>query len=175
MLLIRPLLFLLASALVLFLAACEDRTESKTKHRSLADAASELRSSAMVDTTWRGHVAWNGAAQILKTSDCYLLEQDYVMVGRGDSATLRVIFRAQRSGDMDSILFDEPRLVELSLDASRHEGATYRAEPPQPDTADISAEPTVTFGSVRLARSGPGSRRSAPSAVEVSFEFHCPG
>ncbi len=170
----RSLFGLLALAVLVALAACEDQTEPKTKHRSLADAAAQLRSSAMVDTTRRGHVTWNGSAQILKSSDCYLLERDYVMVGRGDSVTLRVVFQAQRSGDMDSIRFDQPRLVELRLDASRHDGATYRAEPPKPEATDISAEPTVTFGSVRLGRSDSGSDRNAPPSVEMSFEFHCP-
>lgn len=174
MLLIRSLLVSLALVMVFSLAACEDRTESKTKHRSLADAASQLRSSAMVDTTWRGHVTWNGSAQILKTSDCYLLEHDYVMVGRGDDVTLRVVFRAQRSGDLDSILFDEPRLVELRLDASRNRGATYRAEPPEPESADITAEPTVAFGSAQLPRSDSASGPGAPPAVGIDFEFHCP-
>ena len=165
---------LVALVVVLSLSACEDRTEPKTKHPSLADAAAQLRSSAVVDTTLQGHVTWNGSARMLKASDCYLLDRDYVLVGRGDNVSLRLIYPAERSGVMASVLFDYPRLVELQLDSGHSNPARYRAEPPDPANTDIRAEPGMTFGSTRLKRISPASRSATSDFVEVSFEFHCP-
>ncbi len=168
----RPWRGLVALVVVLLLTACEDQTEPKTKHRSLADAAAQLRSSAMVDTTWRGHVTWNASAGILKTSDCYLLENDYVLVGRGDNVSLRLVYTAERAGEIGSVAFGHPQLVELQLDGDG--GARFRSEPPAPADTEISAEPGLAFGTTRLQRAGPAARRNAPEHVEVSFEFYCP-
>lgn len=157
---------LVALVVVISLTACEDRTEPKEKPRSLADAAAQLRSRAMVDTTWRGHVTWNGSAQILKESDCYLLDHDYVMVGRGDGVVLRLIYRAARSGVPASVDFSHPSMVELQLDHVRYDGSRYRAEPPNPARTDITIENELVWGVVRLATSG-------AEGVNVAFEFRC--
>lgn len=155
------------------LVGCEDETESKTRHRSLADAASQLRSSAMVDTTPRGHVAWNGAAQILKASDCYLLDRDYVLVGKADGVAFRLIYRAERAGDASSVDFSHPLMVELRLDERRHDGAVYRAEPPLPRLTEVTSNLNLAFGSTWLDSANPAARRSAPDGVRVEFEFRC--
>lgn len=166
------LLMIMAVALV-GLLGCEDQTEPKTKHRSLADAASQLRSSAMVDTTPRGHVAWNGAAQILSESDCYLLGQDYVLVGRADGVVFRLIYRAEQSGVLSSVDFTHPLVVELQLDARRYAGAHYRSEPPVPRVTDITTDPNLTYGSTWLDSANPAARRASPAGVRAEFEFRC--
>lgn len=170
---IKACLGLAGLVIVVVLAGCDDRSESKTKHRSLADAAAQLRSDVTIDTTSRGHVTWNGNAQILKESDCYLLAQDYVLVGRGGGVMLRLIYRAERPGVLESVDFTQPLLVELQLDRRRYDGSHYRAEPPAPGDAEITTEAGLTFGSARLPAAQNGARRGGPEGVTIAFEFHC--
>lgn len=170
---IRLWLGLFALTATMLLGGCNNESENRPKQRSLADAAADLRSSAMVDTTWRGHLSWNGSAKILKDSDCYLLDQDYVLVGLGDGVTLRLIYRAARSGVLDSVDFSTPVRIELQVEDRRSDGAYYRAQPPEPSLGEITTEPATTFGRAQLKAVNEAARRANPDGVGAEFEFRC--
>ncbi|MFW6340469.1 MAG: hypothetical protein ACOC0Q_06330 [Wenzhouxiangella sp.] len=140
---------------------------------AMADAAGQLRSNAMVDTTWRGHLNWNGSGKILKDSDCYFLDRDYIMVGLGDGVTLRLVYRAAQSGVMASVDWQQPVLVELQVAEGRSDGAYYRAEPPPADASDITTEGNTSFGQTRLNAINEAARRANPEGVVAEFEFRC--
>lgn len=173
MMLTRLKLVLLVFAALALLAGCKDQSDNDTKHRSLADAAANLRSNAMVDTTWRGHIKWNGSARILKQSECYLLDRDYLLVGTGDGVTLRLIYRAERSGEAGSVDFARPVQVDLQLDQAGSEGAYYRVEPPVSGEIEISSEQKSTIGRARLKAFNDAARRETPDGVLAEFEFRC--
>jgi hypothetical protein len=165
--------FLIGLIAPLLMTACDQNSGNQTKHRSLADAAAQLRSNAMVDTTWRGHLSWNGNARILKSSDCYLLDRDYTMVGIGDGVTLRLVYRAEQSGVANSVRWDSPVLVELQFDEDGAEDPYYRAAAPVSEATDITIEDKLIFGTARLEATNDAARRDHPGGVEAEFEFRC--
>lgn len=169
----RRWLGLIVLAATMLMAGCSDESDNTSKHRSLADAAGQLRSNAMVDTTWRGHVSWAGNAKILKDSDCYLLDQDYLLVGSGDGVTLRLVYRAERSGSLNSVDFSSPAQIELQVEDGRTDGAYYRAQAPEPGQGEITTERTSTFGRVRLEAVNDAARRANADGVVAEFEFRC--
>lgn len=169
----RRWLGLIVLATSMLMVGCSDEPDNKSKHRSLADAAGQLRSNAMVDTTWRGHVSWAGNAKILKDSDCYLLDHDYLLVGSGDGITLRLIYRAERSGVVNSVDFSSPARIELQVADGQTDGAYYRAQAPDPDPGEITTERTRTFGRVRLEAVNEAARRANADGVVAEFEFRC--
>jgi len=165
--------FLFALVLVGLLVACDNQSGNQPAHRSLADAAAALRSNATVDTSWRGHLTWGSNAKILKDSDCYLLDRDYVTVGMGNGVTLRMIYRAGQSGVESSIDRSSPVLVELQVNDGRAEGPYYRASPPPRNETDISIEGDLIFGKTRLKAINEAASRANPDGVVADFEFRC--
>ena len=165
--------FLIGPFIALILTACDQDGGNQTRHRSLADAAAQLRSNAMIDTTWPGHLSWNGNARILKSSDCYLLDRDYTMVGSGDGVTLRLVYRAEQSGVANSIRWASPVLVELQVDEGGVEGPYFKAAAPVSEATDISIEDKLIFGSARLEAVNDAARRIHPDGVDAEFEFRC--
>lgn len=158
---------------LVLVAGCERESEPDGKPRSLADAASQLRSSAMVDTTPRGHVAWNGAAQILTESDCYLRGQEYVLSARGSGVALRLIYRTASPGDTRAVDFSRPLLVELHLDRQGVSGAHFRAESSSTETADIRSDRVLSYGSIALESVNAEAQRAYPEGIRADFEFRC--
>ncbi len=157
----------------LLMTACDQNDGNQTKHRSLADAAAQLRSNATVDTNWRGHLSWNANTRILKSSDCYLLDRDYTMVGTGDGVTLRLVYPAEQSGVASSIQWEAPVLIELQFDESGAEDPYYRAADPIAEAVNITIEDQSVFGTAWLEANNDPARRDHPDGIQAEFEFRC--
>ena len=166
-------LTLLALLVTVGVSGCEDQSEPRTTHRSLADAASQLRSSAMIDSTPRGHVLWNGMAQILDAAECGLGSGVYVLEARGGGVVLRVVYAAQGVTDARAIDFRHPLKVELQRDPGSSEPLLFRAEQPSPEEAQITSRRDFSRGAIRLASANAEAARQYQDGARVEFEFRC--
>lgn len=157
---------------LILLAACDDQSEPRTTHRSLADAASQLRATAKVDTVPLGHVLWNGSAQILVSAECQRRGDAYVLAAQGDGVELRLVYAAEAAAAR-SFALGRLQSVELRVDVGASPGAVFRADGEDMSDAEVTTTQEFTYGTVSLKSSNDAALRSHASGVRAQFEFRC--